>query len=357
VAEDQTAQYDIFVDESGNTGPDLLSSDQPAFVWGMVAVPRSFDCADLVRGLREEFAPQAGPELKCVNLVKWDVGRALLAAAATRLVGKAHLFLGVVEKRYFLAALALEAFFDASRNRLAPPGLASVALRRRLCNVLCDCVDDATMALLAAAAREKSITMLAEAGGRIASRVALHPADEVARWAPALFAGGNDPCPLWSTGRFRGVLLPRPNPAMRFVPTLQAIARFLDASSSRGRLICDVEMTNDPSLAIAFDLVRDPRSFTNGVTEYGTRGPMSMFTERVSADSRDEPGIQLADFAAGLASRLVRAAIRGDRLREVLEAWQPYNELLRAGQSWWEVRDSLLPALREAFAGNLPPPG
>src|ERR1700674_1499150 len=181
--------YDIFVDESGNTGPDLLLDQQPVFVWGMLAVPSTFDCGEFVGKLRMEFAKDFGPELQCVSLVRSPEGRALIAEAATRLTGKAHLFLGVIEKRYFLARLALEAFFDADRNSLAPPGLESRPLRRKLCNVLCEAVDEATMILLATAAREKSITLLSDAGSRIVSRVALHPSDDVARWAPALIAG------------------------------------------------------------------------------------------------------------------------------------------------------------------------
>jgi hypothetical protein len=264
----------------------------------------------------------------------------------------------MVDKRYFLARLALDAFFDPYRNSLARPELASKGLRRFLCNALCDLLDEATIVLLAAAIREKSLTKLGEVGIRIASLVALHPADDVARWADALHEGADDPDPLWSSEPVQGVVLPTPNPTMSFYPALQTVSAFLAERGATGRLVCDEELTNGPSLAVAFDMVRDGSVFLDGASPYGTAGPMSMFTARTSADSRQEPGIQFADFAAGLAARLLRTAIRHEPVDpELLDAWEPYRLLLKAGWSWWEVRDSLLPDLERAFAGSLPRPG
>ena len=74
----------VYMDESGFTGEDLLSPDQPLFVHVSTTLSHE-DCAAL---LKDHFRGVQGNELKHRNLSKWPSGQARVAAFIKTLGGK-----------------------------------------------------------------------------------------------------------------------------------------------------------------------------------------------------------------------------------------------------------------------------
>lgn len=110
--------YDIYCDESGNTGANYLDLDQPVYVLSGWLIERnaSYRAKEKIIGLREEYFPQM-KELKGSKLLKTSKGRSFCASFLKEMgqLGCVPFFI-VAEKRYCLAAKIVEAFFDNLYN-------------------------------------------------------------------------------------------------------------------------------------------------------------------------------------------------------------------------------------------------
>lgn len=110
--------YDIYCDESGNTGTNFLDENQPLYVisgW-MVERNSSYRVKDKVISLRKENFPQVN-ELKGARLLKTSNGKRFCANFMKEMgqLGCTPFFI-VAEKRYCLAAKIVDAFFDSEYN-------------------------------------------------------------------------------------------------------------------------------------------------------------------------------------------------------------------------------------------------
>jgi hypothetical protein len=83
-----TNAFDIYCDESGFTGENLLSPDQRFFAYGTVAITRAEASALVAKTIRD-FRLQ-GNELKGKNLLKHSGGRKATAALLTELEGRSQ---------------------------------------------------------------------------------------------------------------------------------------------------------------------------------------------------------------------------------------------------------------------------
>lgn len=110
--------YDIYCDESGNTGSNFLDEKQPLYVvsgW-MIERNSSYRAKEKVISLRKENFPHM-KELKGARLLKTSKGRSFCSNFLKEMgqVGCVPFFI-VAEKRYCLAAKIVEAFFDSEYN-------------------------------------------------------------------------------------------------------------------------------------------------------------------------------------------------------------------------------------------------
>lgn len=110
--------YDIYCDESGNTGSNFLDTNQPIFVlsgW-MFERNTSYKAKEKVIQLRKDNFPQM-EELKGAKLLKSSRGRKFCADFFEEMgkMGAVPFFI-VAEKRFCVAAKIVEAFFDPLHN-------------------------------------------------------------------------------------------------------------------------------------------------------------------------------------------------------------------------------------------------
>jgi hypothetical protein len=99
---------DIYCDESGFTGPHLLSPEQPYFTYGSVAIT-SPEASDLVGSTIRNFHLQ-GNELKGKNLLKHSPGRKAAIAVIRELGPRCQVL--IVHKQYALACKLFEYTFE-----------------------------------------------------------------------------------------------------------------------------------------------------------------------------------------------------------------------------------------------------
>jgi len=111
--------YDIFCDESGNTGTNYLDPNQPLYVLSGWMVERnlSYRAKNRVQDLKEKNFPQA-QELKGSKLLKSSKGKSFCSNLIFGEMGDAHCipFFIIAEKRYAVAAKMVESFLDSEYN-------------------------------------------------------------------------------------------------------------------------------------------------------------------------------------------------------------------------------------------------
>ena len=98
----QTTAYQVYCDESGNTGPSLLEPDQPFFVYAFILLPSETvgTLANEVKLLYEEEGISA-KDLKASQLWKSSRGLRRYERIGTLLVQTGtSLCLSIIEKRY-----------------------------------------------------------------------------------------------------------------------------------------------------------------------------------------------------------------------------------------------------------------
>ncbi|WP_374535657.1 DUF3800 domain-containing protein [Chitinimonas taiwanensis] len=98
----------IYFDESGFTGNNLLHPDQKYFAYGSVATDDA-EAAEFVAGLIEKYGIQGG-ELKGSKLVKFNKGRKAIDEIFTHFEGRIKVSLA--EKKYALACKFFEYIFE-----------------------------------------------------------------------------------------------------------------------------------------------------------------------------------------------------------------------------------------------------
>ena len=123
----------LFVDESGNTGANLLDLDQPfVSVAGVLASTTAVSAlSDIVESVRRGL-PTPPAELKGTRLISYTKG----TEAVNRLIretAKAGARFGVqiTEKRYAIAGRAIDMFLDGALNPRAPWELLNNAGAKR----------------------------------------------------------------------------------------------------------------------------------------------------------------------------------------------------------------------------------
>lgn len=108
-----------YVDETGNTGPNLFDENQPDFFTGALVTRANFDL--VYRPQIEALCRQAG----AASLHASVVGRGVIETVAPGLLrilkkADARFFLSRVEKRYLLATKLFDTFFDSGENPAVP---------------------------------------------------------------------------------------------------------------------------------------------------------------------------------------------------------------------------------------------
>ncbi len=110
--------FTLFCDESGNTGPQFDSVDQPLYTEGGWLVDDRNQAALEELFLSLESRHRFTAKTKATRLKDSPAGRACLLEVIEALAERATPFYYVVEKRYFICAKAVATYFDPNYNPL-----------------------------------------------------------------------------------------------------------------------------------------------------------------------------------------------------------------------------------------------
>lgn len=150
-------KHNVYIDEAGNTGDDLTSSEQPFFTIGAIGIPQdAFSSVESsVLSLRKEYKLQPTQELKAKNLVGTK-NEPILLDIFNLLLEKICLpFFTVVEKRYMIVGRAIEDLFDPVYNDNTDNSWTYPSeLKTELANFLYDNLNDNTLSTCAIAFQE-----------------------------------------------------------------------------------------------------------------------------------------------------------------------------------------------------------
>lgn len=138
----------VFCDESGNSGPNYLDTNQPFYVLAGWLVPEDHvvEVAVAVESFRQRHFPQR-PELKAEAILRNDRTKRLGADLFLKL-GKLHcvpIYL-VAEKRYCVAGKVVETFLDPAYNDIVKdPITYDVETKQEIANTLYEQLDAAVL--------------------------------------------------------------------------------------------------------------------------------------------------------------------------------------------------------------------
>lgn len=349
----------LYVDDSGNTGPDLLSTDQPVGVTAMLLLDahQEDELSAAIDRSRGEAPHRLPPELKFSRISRTGEGRRVLrdVMAALGHCG-ARLFFGITEKRYMAANLVVETFLDPLWTDGLPLELLTRVERRKAANLVYETCDDFVLSEFLAATRREDQAGVVSAGERVAARLDLHPAEDAPRVAWAVRQGIEDPFD-WSKESDEPPLLKRPTAnTFTFLSVISVVERHLRDTGGVAEMIADEDKQFGPILAGAFRMGLEARHFPGGVSAYGTPGPIRQIRARKERVSQDELGIQAADLAAGLIAAVAQDDMRGEDPSHE----EPWNEMLSIlpsveCSSYWNVSERMLARLTRSFGDMVPP--
>ncbi len=157
--------YDIYCDESGNTGSNYLDINQPFYVLSGWMVERnlSYRAKNKVEFLKEQSYPQA-QELKGSKLLKNNRGRRFCTELIYGEMGKANCtpFFIVAEKRFAIAAKMVESFLDPEYNHNIKPSFSWMnAQKKKIAQIIYN-ISEGSIEKYAAAHSNPSLSYIEE---------------------------------------------------------------------------------------------------------------------------------------------------------------------------------------------------
>jgi hypothetical protein len=358
----KAALHRLYCDESGNTGPRLLQTDQPFFVYAFVLLtPKAVKTIhrEVVRFYSEEGIQIE--DLKSSDLWSSSRGMRRYERIGTLLAQSGALvYFSIVEKRYQACVLIVETFLDPAYNPSAPgaellaawfaenqrriPALTNDEVRqaavaeavkynRWLAEQLFACLDDEMLDRFLAAQKADDVPRVRIVGDMVAKRLMLHHNDLTVDAGRRILKGLDD---FFRFGeRIPGAPINIHLPAGQqaaFVPGLVYVNRHLRSVNIPATLVCDEDRQFGEVLKHAFEQECN-RAAAPYAWQFGHTESLTHITDIEQVTSDNSFGVQLADLAAGLVNRVAVAKVQNRRLtvhqRRVLAAWRPTFAALR----------------------------
>lgn len=318
-----SATFTCFVDESGNTGPNLTDKQQPVFVHAGLFVPnpRLDDARQLAGDLRRSCLG-AADELH-VGILNTREGRRrvgdLLSALSKLQVVP---LVNIMERRMVHAHYVADVCFDYVWNARADQKYVTSAeekhaLAQKLVDVVANVELDAfanAFRLRAPSALNASIDALAQALER-GSRAELATSIRGAKEQMA------EQCEALKEADASATAMNTIN-VSSFAVVLSLCERFArDAKFERGEFVHD-ECPQFPAYKMVFEMGQQRNgdiAFDNGMSNV----PIRLIGSLTTGNSRTEPLLQLADVVAGMFRKLTT---QKNRLQDpVLDPWLAFT--------------------------------
>lgn len=307
----------IYCDESGNTGPDLLSKAAPFFVYAWVLFTREQQeniTSQISSLLKKENLPLS-TELRSVKLWQSTRGRRRYDEIL-RIVHDAgiNVFVTYSEKLFEVCVLIVETYLDPLYNPEVRGHLLDIGFKRLLGNSIYNSISRSLLKLFLTACNTDDVDALRSVGSRLAKQLALHPDDRVSHAAQVIAAG------LGNFYRFGQRVQDAPtninltsSHITVFTPALLYIDSMLDSFRLKARLVRDQDIQFGGVLDYAYQfLLQPPLQIRNIISS----------EEGVSSQSI---GLQIADLAAGITARVLNAKYNGRSLKP--DQWSIWKSL------------------------------
>lgn len=289
----------IYCDESGNTGPDLLSKAEPFFVYAWVLLTKEQETvvASQISELLEREKLPLSTELHSVTMWqstrgchRWDeVLRILHNAGGT-------VFITYSEKLFELCVYIVETYLDPDHNPEVRGHLLDIEFKRLLGNAIRSSISEDLLRLFLKACNADDIVALKSFGATLARVLALHPDNRISGVAGVVTAG------LDNFYRFGERIQNAPvnmhltsSHITLFMLPLLYINEKLDNFQLKARLVRDKDLQFGGALDFAY------KSLSEVSPEL-----WNIVSSEEDNSSRLR-GLQVADLAAGITARVLRA--------------------------------------------------
>ena len=289
----------IYCDESGNTGPDLLSKASPFFVYAWVLLTKEEEdiIASQISDLLKRDNLPLSTELRSVKLWQSTRGRRRYDEVL-RIVHNAggNVFITYSEKLFEVCVLIVETYLDPLHNPRVDGHLLDIEFKRLLGNVIRNSISENLLRLFLNACNIDDVDALRSVGSTLAKQLALYPDDRVSHAAQVMAAGLGD---FYRFGQRiqdapKNINL-RSSHATVFTPALLFIDSTLDSLRMRANLVRDQDIQFGEVLDFAYKFLSQP--------PFRLRNIISS-EEGISSQSI---GLQVADLAAGVTARVLNA--------------------------------------------------
>lgn len=308
----------LYCDESGNTGPNLLSTIDPFFVYAWVLLTKEQEesieqqISDL---LRKEGLPSS-TELRSVNM--WQSSRGCYRMdEVLRAVHNAGgtIFITFSEKLFELCIFIIETYMDDPQNPKVIEQFRDITYKRLLANTIRNSISRDLLRLFLKACNADDIQTLKGFGLRLAKMLALHPDNRVSAAAPIIKSG------IENIYRFGERIEKTPaniHLTTSHITVFSLPLLYIDDKLSqfqlKAKLVRDQDFQFGESLDLAYKMMLEK--------ELGIRNVTSC-EEGLSNQLR---GLQIADLAAGITTRVLRAKYFRHSLKHY--QWSIWKSLL-----------------------------
>lgn len=316
------SSFTCFVDESGNTGPNLTEASQPIFVHAGVFVPNAQ--VEATRALAKELHQACLPKSNelHVGILNTSEGRnrvGMLLPALAKL--QVVPLISIMERRCIHAYYVIDTCFDSGWNDLADEKyMSSAEAKQKLAQLIVDAASEDQLRAFADAFRAREASVMSCEIDTIAQKLesAGHGAlSVVLRGAKERIA---DQCESIRSLDATGVGMNTINASSFAVLLAMCERTAAQKSLEHGELVHD-QSPQFPAYTTMFEFgkkLTDSYNWDNGQVSV----PIRRVSTLKQGDSKSEPLLQLADVVAGLFRRLTA---KKDRLRDPeFDRWLVY---------------------------------
>ncbi len=289
----------IYCDESGNTGFELLSKSDPFFVYAWVLLTKEQDISiqnDISELLKNEHLPEDS-ELRSVDM--WQSTQGLRRwNEVFRILKKNEVvtFITYVEKKFLLFANIFDTYLDSLHNPKAKDVYFDIDFKRFLGNTFYNVLSEDFLKKYIIAHNSGDIEILKKLGGTLARLLLLHPNKRISETAQIIFEG------LDSLHLEYENIKSVPDNIHRLSPHI--------AIFSMPLLYISDQLA---SYQLKANLVRDHDEQFGEALNHASKIMSEVSTNEWNILSNNEDnsskrrGLQIADLAAGITSRVLRA--------------------------------------------------
>ena len=308
----------LYCDESGNTGSNLLSTIDPFFVyaWVLLTVEQEKAFEKQILGILTHEGLPPSTELRSVEL--WQSSRGchrMDEALRTAHNAGATIFITFSQKIFELCIFIIETYMDEIKNPKVNERFRDIRYKRLLANAILNSVPRDFFKQFLDACNADDIQALKALGVRLAKMLALHPDDRISAAAPVIESGIDN---IYRFGERLDKTPASLHSTTSHVTVFSLPLLYIDDKLSQFQLKAKLVRHQDLQFGRTLDL-----TFRTMIKMgLGIKNVISS-EEGLSTRLR---GLQIADLAAGITARVLRARYSRRSLKQY--QWSIWKSLV-----------------------------